>query len=311
MDRRDLLAAGFCLLGGACTTTSRGRVEGGGGTSAPAAEPANPTVRNRTFDLALAPFHKRTLYASLQWLEAMLHRLGRDTTMAVWREAFLRPDDGLMAAILEVPWNPSEERDGETERLDARIEACFSAPVEGVSRTQAHELARMAPALRLAVEKLPSLAVRRRIAAYEAIHFRFDGEARLAEALMSRLGKEGELVAYDLCRAFRVKDASAGAQALTAAEVLKSWADVAPAEGIFSAGLSAKLIKESATEVVVHITECEWARYFRQRHPSVGYLVACSTDDAEVRTMTDKLWLQRTSTLMAGGGVCDFRVYAG
>lgn len=88
--------------------------------------------------------------------------------------------------------------------------------------------------------------------------------------------------------------------------------DVAdPVSGLFSAGLNAALIKQSPTEVVVHITECEWARYFRERHPTVGYVLACSTDDADLRATTDKLWLQRTSTLMEGGRVCDFRVYEG
>jgi len=41
----------------------------------------------------------------------------------------------------------------------------------------------------------------------------------------------------------------------------------------------------------------------------VGYLVACSTDDAELRAVTDGLWMQRTSTIMEGGKLCDFRIY--
>jgi len=311
MERRNLLSAGLCLLGGGCVATARGPT-GSSERRAPATAPANPTVRNRTFDMALASFHKRTLHSSLRWLEGMLHRLGRDTTLTLWHEAFRIPDDGLTAAILAKPWTPYEDRDEETKRLDERIESCFSAPVEGVSRTQAHDLALMAANLRLPVDKLPSLNVRRPISAYEAVHLRFDGEARIAEAMKSRLGKEGELLAYDICRALRVEGASVRAGKVTAADVLKEWADVAPTEeSIFSAGLTAVLIKQSPTEVVVHITECEWARYFRERHPTVGYVVACSTDDADIRATTDKLWLQRTSTLMEGGRACDFRVYEG
>ena len=64
------------------------------------------------------------------------------------------------------------------------------------------------------------------------------------------------------------------------------------------------------TEVASRITACEWARYFRERHPSVGYLVSCSTDDAAVRAMNDKVRMRRTSTIMGGGRVCDFRIYA-
>ena len=49
---------------------------------------------------------------------------------------------------------------------------------------------------------------------------------------------------------------------------------------------------------------------FRERHPGVGYLVACSTDEVDYRAFNEKLRMQRTSTLMEGGEVCDFRIYA-
>jgi hypothetical protein len=61
--------------------------------------------------------------------------------------------------------------------------------------------------------------------------------------------------------------------------------------------------------VILHVTACEWARYFGERHPSVAYLVACSTDEAGPRAVTDGLWMQRTSTIMEGGEVCDFTIY--
>lgn len=38
--------------------------------------------------------------------------------------------------------------------------------------------------------------------------------------------------------------------------------------------------------------------------------MACSTDEAAYRAFNDSLRLQRTSTLMEGGQVCDFRVRA-
>src|SRR5690606_37543396 len=79
---------------------------------------------------------------------------------------------------------------------------------------------------------------------------------------------------------------------------------------MFTAGLEVELVRASDTEVVTRVTECEWARYFRERHPSVGYLLACSLDNAAYRSYNDRLRLQRTSTLMEGGAACDFRVYA-
>lgn len=55
---------------------------------------------------------------------------------------------------------------------------------------------------------------------------------------------------------------------------------------------------------------CEWARYFQERHPRVGYLMACSTDETAYRAFNPSLRLQRTQTLMEGGALCDFRIYA-
>lgn len=311
MDRRDVLRTGLLLLGGVCLVAEPAWAGDPDERHALPRVPANPTVRNRTFDMKLAPACKATLYSRLRWLESMLHRLGKGVTLALWDEAFRVPDDGLMAAILAAPWQPYEDRDGERKRLDVMIESCFEAPVAGVPKAQAHDLAMMDAGVRLPVARYPSLEVRRRITAYEAIHLRLDGMARLAATMRSQLGKEGELLAYDFVRAGRVAGAAAGSGKSTAAEVMRDFADLArpTQESMFSAALKVELVRQSPTEVAVNVTECEWARYLRERHPSVGYLVACSTDDAAVRARTDKLWLQRTSTLMEGGRVCDFRIY--
>jgi hypothetical protein len=311
MERREVLKAGLCLFGGACLAAERGWAGSRDERHALPRVPRNLAVRTRTFEMKLAPICKRTLYSRLCWLESMLHRLGRDVTLALWSEAFRLPDDGLMTAILAGSWEAYEDRGDGVKRLDEMIGSRFSAPVEGISKVQAHDLAMMDAGVRLPGEKFPSLNVMRRITAYDALHLRLDGLARLAATMTSQLGKEGELLAYDFCRNDRLAAVASGGEKRTAAEALKSWADMTRSteEGVFSAGLKAELIRESATEVMVNITECEWARYFRERHPTVGYLVACSTDDAALRATTDKLWLQRTSTIMEGGNLCDFRVF--
>ena len=79
---------------------------------------------------------------------------------------------------------------------------------------------------------------------------------------------------------------------------------------LFTAGLEMDILSASERELVLHVKGCEWARYFRERHPRVGYLLACSTDEVAYRAFNESLRLQRTSTLMEGGEVCDFRVYA-
>jgi hypothetical protein len=136
-----------------------------------------------------------------------------------------------------------------------------------------------------------------------------DGGARLVEAMIAGLGKEGELVAYDIIRAGR--EAGAAGRPQKVAEVLEEWAGAVDSEerNAFTAGLETELIKATETEVVLHVKACEWARYFTDRHPSVAYLVSCSTDDAALRVVNDTMRMQRTSTIMEGGEVCDFRVY--
>jgi hypothetical protein len=151
--------------------------------------------------------------------------------------------------------------------------------------------------------------VQKEVTTYESLHMRMNGIARLAETMMSRLGKQGELAAYDIIRAGRRKRAG---EPREAANVIKEWAVSTRSEerNAFTAGLELTLVKESEDEVIIHVTACEWARYFTERHPEVSYLVSCSTDDAELLATNDRLRMQRTSTIMEGGEICDFRVYS-
>jgi len=311
MNRRDVLRTGFCLLGGACLAVKRSLAANSGDRPALPRVPANLDLRQRTYDLQLAPGWKSTVDSRLFWLESMLRRLGRDVALAIWSEAFRVPDDGLMAATLAAGWEPSADQADPPIVIEDLIAPRFASPVEGVATSEAHALVMMDAGVRLPLEKFPSLKVKRQITAYDTLHLLLDGMARLAATMASQLGKEGELLAYDFCRDGRIGRAAAAGQNQAADEVLKEWADQeqSAAPTIFSAGLDDELVRASDTEVILHVRACEWARYFRERHPSVGYLVACSTDEAELRAVTDGLRMQRTSTIMEGGKVCDFRVY--
>ena len=70
------------------------------------------------------------------------------------------------------------------------------------------------------------------------------------------------------------------------------------------------MIRKSDREAVTYVWECEWARYFQERHPRVGYLMACSTDEAAYKAINPSLRLRRTETIMEGSDKCDFMVYA-
>ena len=70
---------------------------------------------------------------------------------------------------------------------------------------------------------------------------------------------------------------------------------------LLGAGLTLDITPVSETEVRLDIRECEFARYYRERHPRVGYLMACSMDYAAYRAVHPAVRTQRTTTLMEGG----------
>jgi hypothetical protein len=196
------------------------------------------------------------------------------------------------------------------ERITDTLAALFPVPVEGVPAEQAREIVEGSPPFRQIRQRLPSLDLKRETTTYDALHLFRDGLALLAEAMIDRHGKAGELMVYDAMleelartpRKVSVEDFMTGRYARFSTE---------PEEAdIFSAGLEVEVIRGSETEVVTSVKECEWARYFRERHPRVGYLLACSLDDPVYHSLNERLRLQRTCTLMEGGEECDFRVYA-
>lgn len=268
--------------------------------------------RERTFPMRLAYGFGTHYVTYLHWLRHFLERLGREPALAVWEEAFGDYDEEPLLRILSSGWEGVEEQhSGKVEeRVSATLAALFPMPVEGVPAEQAREIVEGSPPFRQIRQRLPSLDLKRETTAYDALHLFRGGLALLAEAMVDRHGKAGELMVYDamleeLARTQRhvsVKEFMLGRYARFSTE---------PEEAdIFSAGLEVEVIRGSETEVIHRVKECEWARYFRERHPRVGYLLACSMDDPVYRSLNERIRLQRTRTLMEGGTECDFRVYA-
>ncbi len=155
---------------------------------------------------------------------------------------------------------------------------------------------------------LPSPNVWKDVTAEQALHLRLHGNARLCEALIRRHGKQGELIAYDLLRQGRIL--AGGGRAGSVAEFMADFIAEPQEPNLFTVGLKTELVRASDSEVVLLVRDCAWARYFQAHHPQVGYLVACSTDEADYRAFNEHLRMQRTTTLMEGGEVCDFRIYS-
>ena len=266
--------------------------------------------QERKFLFELAPWYESQYETQLRWLKHFLERLGKECTTTVWQKAFSDYDDKLLMELMAGEW--IEMTNSSSSDIDARITKLipefFPVSVEGVSGDEAKQLIEMTPPIYQIRKGLPSLTVYQEMTAYDALHLRFDVIAALVESLVELLGKQGELIAYDLILEYRI---TAGGERTGNVEEFISEAQAEPDEpNLFSAGLEDEIMHSSERELVVHVRECEWARYFQERHPQVGYLIACSTDEAAYKAFNKNLRLQRTTTLMEGGEFCDFRICA-
>jgi hypothetical protein len=236
--------------------------------------------------------------------------LGHDCTLAVWQDVYQDYDDELLLRILTTGWNEvaQDESADVEESIGELLPEIFPLSIEGVSREKARQLVEKMPLISQVKRTFPSLNVWRESTAYEALHLRLDGVARLTEALLRFHGKQGELIAYDVLREERIR--AGGGRTGSVADFVADFTSEPEEANLFTAGLEIESVHASELEVALHVKECEWARYFQELHPQVGYLIACSTDEVAYRAFNEGLRMQRTSTLMEGGKVCDFRIYA-
>ena len=142
-------------------------------------------------------------------------------------------------------------------------------------------------------ERFPTLDMKREITFYEVLHLFWDGAALIAEEILERYGKAGELIVYDATlaelsavgrRELEVEEFMAGRAAHYSAEPQEA--------NVSSAALKAELVKGTDNEVVTRVTECEFARYYRENHPRAGYLLHCGKDNATYRLSNKRIRLQ-------------------
>jgi hypothetical protein len=58
----------------------------------------------------------------------------------------------------------------------------------------------------------------------------------------------------------------------------------------------------------IRVTECPWARTFREAGAAdIGYATVCHQDDTVAPAYNPKLRMERSRTLMAGDGFCNHR----
>ncbi len=245
----------------------------------------------------------------IQWFTHLSQRVGLENTLLMWKKAFVDYDDTLLMKILSSGWQrvgqpDHEPADEEMNLLWLKIRnltnQVFSTTV-----------------IKSAIENTPPIfhinnlfsqdTIAKEISAYDVLHIKFDSLAYLAETLIEQFGKEGELIVYDLMLESRL--ASSQDNKGSVEEFIEDFTAIPDTPDMFSAGLDFEVISKSPKEAILHVKQCEWARYFREHHPNVGYLLACSTDEAGFRAFNQDLRLQRTKTIMEGGELCDFRVF--
>ena len=268
--------------------------------------------RDRTFPLRLAPEFEYHYWYYSHWLKNLLERLGREHAIELWEGAFRDYDEALLVQILSEGWEGHEGGNASFVDLAApSVEELFPAPVQGVTKGQARQIVDGTPPFRQILRRLASPNAKRDTTTYEALHLFRDGLALIAGLLIDRYGKQGELIAYDTM----LDELSTGSEPdVSVGEFMSNrqarFTSEPDEPDMYSAGLEVEFIRGSESEVVTRVTECEWARYYRERHPRVGYMLACALDDPVYRSLNPRIRLQRTSTLMEGGTECDFRVYA-
>ncbi len=266
--------------------------------------------RERTFSIRFVRVFEEHYTHRIRWLRHFLERLGRDHTLAMWRDVFQDYDAKLLMRILDTGWEETLENQAEEmeERITEFVATQFPAPVEGVSGKEAREVIDCMPPFKQIRERFPTLDVRREITAYETLHLFSDGLALIVEEMIERYGKEGELIVYDAMLEYL---STRGTREIEVEEFMaRRVAQYSDQPERVKAWLKTELVKGTDSEAITRVTECEFARYYRENHPRAGNLLHCSKDNATYRLSNKRIRLQRQTTLMEGGTECDFRVYA-
>jgi hypothetical protein len=235
--------------------------------------------------------------------------LGLQHTLSIWEETFAKYDEALLLSILSAEWQKietSEPDQAANEVKDMVAEILLTTNLD-LSEIEVRDIVENTPPISQIKNLFADNTVEKEISAYHALHLRFDGLACLAEELIKQYDKQGEYIIYDLMVEGRL--ASGQGEKGSVEQFLANFTAEPDAPNLFTAGLEIEKNWFTETEVVLTVRECEWARYFQERHPDVGYLMACSTDEAAYKSFNKNLRMQRTETIMLGADKCDFRIY--
>jgi hypothetical protein len=77
---------------------------------------------------------------------------------------------------------------------------------------------------------------------------------------------------------------------------------------LYQHALTYEFVKDTETEAELRVTECLWAKTFRQANAGdIGYAMICNPDIAGLKAYNPKITLTRPKLLMQGDDECRFR----
>jgi hypothetical protein len=89
---------------------------------------------------------------------------------------------------------------------------------------------------------------------------------------------------------------------------LAVWAAFMKGSSLYKKVLTFEIVEESDKALEVRITECLWAKTFREADASeIGYAAICYPDFAAASAFNPKIKMIRTKTLMQGHDCCNHR----
>jgi hypothetical protein len=255
--------------------------------------------------------NRATFYATyLRWLQHLSERLGFEHTLTIWEKTFAEYDEKLLLKVLSSGWR-TDESDADHQvsaKINDWVAKMLLTTSLNLSDFEARNIIDKTPPISQISDHFADKTVVKEISAYDALLLRFDGLAYLAAALIDKFRKQGELIVYDLLVAERVEIGQGETGSVE--QFIANFTAESEIPNLFTAGLETKLISKTKSEVILDVLECEWARYFQERHPTIGYLMACSTDEVAYKSFNRRLRMQRTQTIMEGGKKCDFKIFA-
>ena len=269
-----------------------------------------PPCQQRSFRLTLADDYVEQYRFRLRWLRCLIERLGAEEARLIWAGAN-DPDDSRIQEMLDAGWERRTASGDTAARIDAALDEIFGMPIEGVGPAEARRLVEDMSPIRDILQRFPALDASRNISTYDALHLFSHGIARMAEMLIARHGKRGEMIAYDAMNHAQVSEQT---ERLPARDYLlqkgERFARGYELPSLFTAGLEREILTATDQELHWRVTACEWARYFRAHHPQVGAILSCTNDAMLYGSYNPRIRLQLKSTLMEGDACCDFRLYA-